>query len=87
MKRVSNRRWMKALRREYVRERGRHDRCWDTVNYGKRGLRNAMRREMRGAMLALRRDLVLHMYRCPMDPLPIVEWPLTPRVAARRARA
>lgn len=85
VKRATKKRWRKALRREYVRERGRHDRCWDSVNYGIRAFRNAMRREMRVAELAFRRSMQAHLFGPPS--LSPVEWQPTPRVLAKRRRA
>lgn len=65
MRRVRKRYFAKALRREYVRERGRSDRCWDDVYIGRRAVMNAMRIEFGAAALAMRRTMNLRLWGAP----------------------
>ena len=65
MMRWTERKRLRGLRREYRRERGRHDRCWDSVMVGRAALRNAKRRAFDAAGRELSRAMGLALWGQP----------------------
>lgn len=85
MRRLRKRAWEKMLRREYVRDRGRSDRCWDAkTNDGRAALRNGLRRGYEVCLAELRRMMNTRLWGVTKQERVQTKWEPTPLVRARR---
>ncbi len=81
------RKWQKALRREYVRDRGRHDRIWDgATSPGRVVMRNMLRTGFDGCLRELRRSMNTRMWGMTEAERVQTDWIPTPAVKGRMAR-